>query len=381
MSTEKTNQKTSRKQSFAKASVRKLAAILFADIVGYTALMQTDEATARKNLDKFRTTLNNKVALHNGQVVNYYGDGCLCTFDSAVDAMTCAKEVQQIFQSEPKVPVRLGLHSGDVFFEADNVFGNSVNIASRIESLGLPGTLLFSERIKRDIENQTDFTIQSLGEFDFKNVKRPVEVFALANEGFIIPQREEMKGKLKAAEPKSNKWLMVASVLVLTLIGIVTWNLYDQKTSRLLDESELSATLSKEVRDKRVAVMVFENLTMDPSLDAFGKMTSDWITKGLMETNKVNVISGANIQSKIQLAGIGQGAAKKLAQETGIGVILEGRYYLQEGELIIHTNIVDAKRGEVIHAMDLIQGPKDKMLNLLDQLTQDIGILGNRQAS
>ncbi len=115
---------------------RKLAAILFADIVGYTALMQKDEATARQNLEKFRNTLNEKVAVYHGQIIQYYGDGCLCTFDSAVDATQCAKEIQQIFQSEPKVPVRIGLHSGDVFFEADNVYGDAVNVASRVESMG-----------------------------------------------------------------------------------------------------------------------------------------------------------------------------------------------------------------------------------------------------
>ena len=172
---------------------RKLAAILFADIVGYTALMQKDEAIANRNLEKFHHTLNEKVKHYKGQIINNYGDGCVCTFDSAVDAMHCAKEVQLLFQSEPKVPVRIGLHSGDVFFKDNNVFGDSVNIAARIESLGVAGAVLFSKQIKRHIANQTDFKIQSLGTFHFKNVEKKMEVFGLANEGLIIPKKENIK--------------------------------------------------------------------------------------------------------------------------------------------------------------------------------------------
>ena len=140
---------------------RKLAAILFADIVGYTALMQKDEATANVLLEKFHNTLNIKVPFHKGQIINNYGDGCVCTFDSAVEAMNWAKTVQGIFQSAPRVPVRIGLHSGDVMFKEGNVYGDSVNIASRIESLGTAGAVLFSKRIKRDIANQTEFEVQS----------------------------------------------------------------------------------------------------------------------------------------------------------------------------------------------------------------------------
>ena len=176
---------------------RQLAAVLFADIVGYTALMQKDEASARQMLDKFHFAINTKVESHQGRVVNNYGDGCVCTFDSAVSAMLCAKELQLEFQSLPKVPVRIGLHSGDVFFQKDNVYGDSVNIASRIESLGVPGAVLFSNQIRRHIANQSEFKVELIGEFDFKNVDKPLEVFALANEGFIVPKKEDLKGKLK----------------------------------------------------------------------------------------------------------------------------------------------------------------------------------------
>lgn len=116
---------------------RRLSAILFADIVGYTALMQKDEVTANHNLEKFHQTLNKKVSHFKGQIINNYGDGCVCTFNSAVDAMQCAKSIQIIFQVEPKIPVRIGLHSGDVFFKDNNVYGDAVNIFSRIESLGI----------------------------------------------------------------------------------------------------------------------------------------------------------------------------------------------------------------------------------------------------
>ena len=117
----------------------------------------TPPSTANRNLEKFHQTLNKKVSHFKGQVINNYGDGCVCTFDSAVAAMNFAKEVQSIFQSEPKVPVRVGLHSGDVYFKDDNVYGDSVNIASRIESLGIAGAVLFSKQIKRHIAKQLRF--------------------------------------------------------------------------------------------------------------------------------------------------------------------------------------------------------------------------------
>ena len=140
---------------------RKLVAILFADIVGYTAIMQSDEKRANSLLDKFLNTVNVEVAKHNGQVVNNYGDGCVCIFESAVSAINFAKSTQTVFQSEPKVPVRIGLHSGDVFFKEDNVFGDSVNIASRVESMGVPGSVLVSKRI-RDVAkiNQTFYCLR-----------------------------------------------------------------------------------------------------------------------------------------------------------------------------------------------------------------------------
>lgn len=95
---------------------RKLAAILFADIVGYTALMQKNEAEAIELLQKFRNTFNEKVAQYSGEIINNYGDSCLCIFAGAVDAMTYAKAVQLTFQVAVKAPVRIGLHSGDVLF-------------------------------------------------------------------------------------------------------------------------------------------------------------------------------------------------------------------------------------------------------------------------
>jgi len=225
---------------------RKLRAILFADIVGYTALMQKDEAKASHLLQKFRHTLNEKVAQHSGEIINNYGDGCLCTFESAVDAMTCAKEVQLLFQEAPKVPVRIGLHSGDVFFEDNNVFGDSVNIASRIESLGVAGAVLFSKQIKRHIANQTDFKVQSLGAFDFKNVEKTMEVFGLANEGLIIPKSTEIKGKGQLVTTTSkgiSKWLKLAGIpLTILIIGGVVVAHHDGKNTL---EIHRSTTLQK----------------------------------------------------------------------------------------------------------------------------------------
>ena len=354
---------------------RKLAAILFADIVGYTALMQKGETTAMSILNRFETITQKAVEKHAGEIIKTYGDGSLLLFPSTVNAVQCAYEMQQAFQSAPKVPLRIGIHVGEIIRKGKDIFGNGVNIASRVESMGVAGSVLLSKNAEEKIRNQEGFQTQSLGIFDFKNVEEPMEVFALANEGLAIPNKEKITGKLKTPISKRNKWLLptIIGTLLLGILGYWQWNNTSSLTLSETNSKEPTQTpLSKEIREKRVAVMVFDNQTMSEELDAFGKMISDWVTRGLMETGEANVISAANIQHQIAKAGLGQGANPEFASNTGVDVMLQGRYYLQENRLIIHANIVEIASGEVIHALAPIEGDKGEMIDLLDQLTQEV---------
>ncbi len=132
---------------------RRLAAILFTDIVGYTAMMQQNETEALAIIKRYTTVLKQTVAAHSGEVLNDYGDGSLCIFSSATEAVQCALEIQQQLQTEPVVPLRIGLHIGEVFFEDGKILGDGVNVASRIQSLGTGNTILFSEEIQDKIKN------------------------------------------------------------------------------------------------------------------------------------------------------------------------------------------------------------------------------------
>src|ERR1039457_3878315 len=144
---------------------RRLAAILFTDIVGSTAIMQRDEQTAVSMNKRYVAVLKKSVSVHGGEILNDYGDGSLCTFSSATQAVRCAMEMQQQLQSEPKVPLRIGLHVGEIFFEEGKVFGDGVNVASRVQSLGIANSILFSSQVNIQIKNQQEFKTISLGKF------------------------------------------------------------------------------------------------------------------------------------------------------------------------------------------------------------------------
>ncbi len=198
----------------------KLAAILFADIAGYTAMMQDNEKNALAVLNWFEEALEDIVPKHQGRIVKYFGDGCLLAFDSTSNSVDCAIALQKAFREPPLVPVRIGLHLGDVVFKNDNVFGDGVNIASRIESLGIPGSILLSKTIRDQIKNKAEFVLVSLGYFDFKNVSESMEIFALANDGLVVPVKEKMSGKLKETHQKSSgvKWIITSGIVVLLLV-------------------------------------------------------------------------------------------------------------------------------------------------------------------
>lgn len=328
----------------ASSKKRQLAAILFADIAGYTAMMQKDEHQARQIVLKFKNTINEKVAGFHGQVIQFYGDGCLCTFDSAVDAMQCAHEVQLVLQTTPIVPVRIGVHSGDVFFEADNVYGDSVNVASRIESLGVSGGVLFSNQIKRHISNHTLFQFQSLGFFEFKNVEQKMEVFALANEGIVVPKAKDLQGKFKT-KAKPNSWWLLGLIGAICLAIFVYWNGQSDATIEQTGDLDPVSTAA-EIPPNSLAVLPFANMSMDRQNSYFSEGIHDDLLSQLSKISSMKVISRTSVlRFKDSKLGI-----PEIAKMLAVANILEGSVRLTKDQVRINVQLIEANTDKPIWA-------------------------------
>ncbi len=175
--------------------IRMLAAIMFTDMVGYTAMMQENERLAKTLRNKHREVLERLVSEHRGQILQYYGDGTLSIFGSAIEAAICGSRIQQELQSEPKVPLRIGIHAGDIVYDDDGVYGDGVNVASRVENIALPGSVLITDKINDELKNQQEISTVFLGRYELKNVKQLVKIFAVKADGLIIPTPDQVAGK------------------------------------------------------------------------------------------------------------------------------------------------------------------------------------------
>ena len=177
--------------------MRELVAILFADMTGYTALMQENEQLAIIKRRRVKEVLDATVQKFSGKLLQYYGDGSLSIFRSAIDAVRCATNIQHQLKENPQVDLRIGIHVGDVTVEDGMIYGNGVNLASRIESIAISGSVLISEKVYDELKNQEKIAVKELGFFEFKNVKHPVKVFAIADSGIVVPKRGDLTGKTK----------------------------------------------------------------------------------------------------------------------------------------------------------------------------------------
>ena len=122
-------------------TTRQLAAIMFTDMVGYTALMQTNEELATTKRERHKKILESSIDKFRGKILQYYGDGTLSIFNSALEGVNCAIEIQKELSKEPRVDLRIGIHTGDVVLEDEGIYGDGVNIASRIESISVSGAI------------------------------------------------------------------------------------------------------------------------------------------------------------------------------------------------------------------------------------------------
>lgn len=178
--------------------IRQLAAIMFTDMEGYTALMQENEAAALKQRAKHREIFESSMEAYGGKILQYFGDGTLSIFDSAIDAVRSGIAMQHRFlEEDTSIPVRIGIQTGDIIYSSEEIIGDGVNVASRIESLAVAGSVFISGKVFDELKNQPDINARFMGVLELKNVKVPVEVYAISDGILAIPDAKDIHGKGK----------------------------------------------------------------------------------------------------------------------------------------------------------------------------------------
>lgn len=333
---------------------RRLAAILFTDIVGSTAMMQQDQQSAVLISKRYVDVLNECVTAHGGEILNDFGDGSLCTFHSATEAIRCAIEMQQQLQAEPRVPLRIGLHVGEIFFEVGKVFGDGVNVASRVQSLGVANSILFSPAIKSEIKNQQEFKSVSVGKFHFKNVDEPMEVFAVTNEGLVVPKKNQIEGKLhKKGLPI--KWIIAASAMLLLAASFLIYR-----------NSSYEAGFTG--GDKTIAVLPFENMGIENS--------DEYISDGISQ-DIINSLSKISSLKKV----IGWFSVKgfkkttksldEVSKELDVAAILTGTVQKHGDKIRITAELIEVSTNKQLWGDDFEYDSKD-ILSIQSKIARQI---------
>ena len=336
-------------------STRRLAAILFTDIVGSTSMMQKDEQHALSVNKRYVQVLKQSILSRGGEILNDYGDGSLCCFSSAKDAILSAIEMQQQFQLEPRVPLRIGLHVGEIFFEDGKVFGDGVNIASRIQSLGIANSILFSSEINSKIKNQPEFKSVLIGKFNFKNVDELIEVFALNNQGLSVPKKEELIGKLRENKKSNlNRVLVSLSAIILLLsVFFIYKNFWIAKENLVV---------------KTIAVLPFENVGTDNNEEYI----SDGITQDVIsKLSKISSLEKVIAWFSVKRFRNTKRKVKEIAEELGVAAILTGTIESHATNIHIITELIDVQTNKRLWGEDYNYNSK-AILSIQSNLTDQI---------
>ena len=296
-------------------------------------MMQSDEQKAVAALKHYNATLVKWVTHHGGRVANFYGDGSLCIFNSVTAAVQCAVDIQRDLRQVPVVPLRIGLHIGEVIYEDDKAIGDGVNIASRIQSLGQENTILVSADIHDKIKNNTSFTSSSLGFFDFKNIFKPMEVFAITTAGLTVPQRNKMTGKLKAKNSYRQFILLFLAAAVMVFAGLQLSRTFSLKSK-------------KQIVENSIAVLPFTDMSQAGDQEYFSDgLTEDIIT----QLAKIKAFKVTSRTSVMKYKGNNK-SLKEIGSELGAAIILEGSVQKSGDKVRITAQLINASNDEHLWA-------------------------------
>jgi adenylate cyclase len=207
----------------ASAEQRKLAAIMFTDMVGYSALSQRDDKLAQELLEEHRRLLREIFPRFHGTEIKTIGDAFLVEFGSALEAVQCAIEIQRTLAkrnhdvtSDRRIELKIGIHIGDVVHREGDVYGDGVNIASRIEQLAGAGGICVSMDVERQIRNALEARFEKFGPAELKNIKLPMELFRI-----VLPWETGTKAKHRASRNFSKKSSLLVTAAAVLLVGLL----------------------------------------------------------------------------------------------------------------------------------------------------------------
>jgi TolB-like protein/class 3 adenylate cyclase/Flp pilus assembly protein TadD len=347
---------------------RKLTAILSADVVGYSRLMEDNEEATIQTLNTYRNSMTALVQQHRGRVVDTTGDNLMAEFSSVVDAVKCAVETQkEMNERNADLPenrrmlFRIGVNLGDIIEEDDRIYGDGVNIAARLEGLAEAGGICISRTAYDQVKNKLELGYEYLGEHSVKNISEPVHVYRILME-------PEAVGKVIGERRKEKRRIISAAVIVLLigLGGLAGWYLYIEQTKRI--EPASVKEMAFPLPDKpSIAVLPFVNISGDVEQEYFvDGMADDLITD-------LSKISGLFVIARNSVFTYKGKAAKvdQIARELGVRYILEGSVRRAKDRVRINAQLIDATTGGHLWA-ERYDGKMDDVFSLQDEITQKI---------
>ena len=329
---------------------RQLAAIMFTDIVGYTTLMGEDEEKAFELLKKNRRLQKPIIEKYNGRWLKEIGDGVLASFNAVSDAVYCAKAIQKSCESAADLNLRIGIHEGEVVFEGNDVFGDGVNIASRLEPLAPVGGILVSEAVHNNILNKNGIVSTFVREVQLKNVKKSVRVYQVQVEG-LKPMLEDTpnnpaQSSIKLIRSRKMAFAVVGVIVILLL----TYFLYtNQAKTQIFNEPQI------ETIDKSIAVLPFKNMSNDDNNQAFNDGQWEAILSHLSRIADLRVISRQSMEQYRESTK----TAPKIAEELRVSYLLEGSVQKYGNKARITVQLINAVDDQHLWSHDYTQEVED----------------------
>jgi adenylate cyclase len=350
---------------------RKLSGILSADAVGYSRLMEEDEAMTISTLEDSKKLMSELIQQFKGRIVDAPGDNLLAEFGSVVDATECAVKIQKELKTKNaelpdnrKMEFRIGVNLGDVVEEADRIYGNGINIAARIEGLAEPGGICISRTAYDHVKNKLELGYEYLGEHHVKNIAEQVRVYRVLVE-------PEAAGKVigeKRFLGRISRKAAIAAIIFLLIVtaSVISWNIYLHQSKRI--EPASLDKMAHPLPDKpSIAVLAFVNLSGDPAQEYFSDGITEEIITALSKVPKLFVIArNSTFTYKGKPVKIQQ-----VSEELGVRYVLEGSVRKSENRVRITAQLVDATSGLQLWAERYDTEQKDIFI-LQDEIAKKI---------